>query len=115
MQDLDSSQSSVPSPTSDEEKKLDNKVKQEKVPRKKWLSKVLGDIYAEDNPVDLSKGRKIAIVLVVAVSGVFAPLASMIYMPSLVTIADALNTSAASVNATVSTYVVCMGVAVSHI
>jgi hypothetical protein len=78
-----------------------------------WLTKSIGDIYAEDNPMNLSKSKKNAIILVVALGGIFGPLASMIYMPSLVQIATALNTSITSINATVSTYVVFMGIAVS--
>lgn len=78
-----------------------------------WLSKALGDVYAQDNPMDLSKSKKNTIILVVALGGIFGPLASMIYMPSLVDIANSLNTTTASVNATVSTYVVFLGIAVS--
>ncbi|GAB5589290.1 hypothetical protein Unana1_04190 [Umbelopsis nana] len=78
---------------------------------RRWLSKALGDVYAQDNPMDLSKSKKNTIILVVALGGIFGPLASMIYMPSLVDIANSLNTTTASVNATVSTYVVFLGIA----
>jgi hypothetical protein len=84
-----------------------------RISARSWLTKSIGDIYAEDNPMNLSKSKKNAIILVVALGGIFGPLASMIYMPSLVQIATALNTSITSINATVSTYVVFMGIAVS--
>ncbi|KAG2171781.1 hypothetical protein INT43_008161 [Umbelopsis isabellina] len=95
-----------------QQEKLDPSKMQANAPSasRRWLSHVLGDIYAEDSPQDLSKGKKNAIILVVALGGVFGPLASMIYMPSLVNIAQALNTSTASVNATISTFVVFMGI-----
>jgi hypothetical protein len=79
----------------------------------KWLKNSIGDIYAQDDPMEYSRSKKNAIILVVALGGVFGPLASMIYMPSLVDIANALHTSTASVNATVSTFVVFLGVGVS--
>ncbi|KAI8583392.1 hypothetical protein K450DRAFT_223413 [Umbelopsis ramanniana AG] len=76
----------------------------------KWFKTSMGDIYIQDDPMAYSRSKKNAIILVVALGGVFGPLASMIYMPSLVDIANALHTSTASVNATVSTYVVFLGI-----
>jgi hypothetical protein len=121
MEDIKSSASSAAESNNGQNHKeqgeqLDPPEKQVKAPSasRQWLAHVLGDIYAEDDPQILSKGKKNAIILVVALGGVFGPLASMIYMPSLVNIAQALNTSTASVNATISTFVVFMGIGVSY-
>lgn len=119
MEDIKKSTSSVVESNNgqnykQQQEKLDLSEKQANAPSasRRWLSHALGDIYAEDDPQDLSRGKKNAIILVVALGGVFGPLASMIYMPSLVVIAQDLKTTTAAVNATISTFVVFMGIGV---
>ncbi|KAI8137648.1 major facilitator superfamily domain-containing protein [Fennellomyces sp. T-0311] len=83
----------------------------QKITRRTWIKYVIGDPYAHDDPMQLSMARKQAIIFVVALSGISGPLASMIYMPGLLSVARDLNTSLEAVNGTVSAYVVFMGVA----
>lgn len=81
--------------------------------QKRWLAYLVGDIYAQDDPTQLPMRHKQAIIVIVALSGISGPLASMIYMPGLLSVARDMHTgSMAAVNATVSAYVVFMGVAV---
>ena len=46
--------------------------------RSGWLKYFLGDIYAEDDPSDMSDRRRNLIIFIVALGGVSGPLASMI-------------------------------------
>ncbi|KAI8992038.1 major facilitator superfamily domain-containing protein [Mycotypha africana] len=77
----------------------------------KWWSKVMGDIYANDDPHSYSKLRKNLIIFIVALGGISGPIGSMIYMPGLVTVSRDLNTPMTAINGTVSAYVICMGIA----
>ncbi|KAI9491754.1 major facilitator superfamily domain-containing protein [Zychaea mexicana] len=80
--------------------------------RSNWLKyHLLGDIYADDDPSDMSERRQNIIILVVALGGVAGPLGSMMFMPGLLAVANDLNTSTSAVNGSVSAYVVFMGVA----
>lgn len=108
-----------------------------------WIKYALGDIYADDDPNDLSDRRKNIIIAIVAFGGVSGPLGrysdqylstsesyllilprtysiyvypyvSMIYMPALLRVAQDLHTTSSAVNGTVSAYVIFMGVAVSY-
>ncbi|ORY94533.1 major facilitator superfamily domain-containing protein [Syncephalastrum racemosum] len=76
-----------------------------------WIKYALGDIYADDDPNDLSDRRKNIIIAIVAFGGVSGPLGSMIYMPALLSVARDLHTTSSAVNGTVSAYVIFMGVA----
>ena len=80
--------------------------------QRSWIKYVIGDPYAPDDPQDLSVRRKNLIIIIIALSGISGPLASLIYLPGLLSVAHDLNTSMEAVNASVSTYVVFMGVAV---
>ncbi|KAI8137472.1 major facilitator superfamily domain-containing protein [Fennellomyces sp. T-0311] len=79
--------------------------------RSSWFKYLLGDVYAQDDPSDISASRRNIIILIVALGGVSGPLGSMIYMPGLLAVANDLNTSVSAVNGTVAAYVVFMGVA----
>ncbi|KAL0137464.1 major facilitator superfamily domain-containing protein [Mucor lusitanicus] len=78
---------------------------------KKFWSRAMGDIYADDNPREYSRLKKNIIITIVAFSGISGPLGSMIYMPGLTQIQASLHTSTAAVNGSVSAYVVFMGIA----
>jgi hypothetical protein len=80
---------------------------------KRGWNKVIGDIYANDDPMEYRQSRKNIIILIVALSGVSGPIGSMIYMPGATDMAADLYTSLAGINGTVAAYVVCMGLAVS--
>lgn len=81
---------------------------------KKFWSRAMGDIYADDNPREYSRLKKNIIITIVAFSGISGPLGSMIYMPGLTQIQASLHTSTAAVNGSVSAYVVFMGIAVTY-
>ncbi|KAI9495936.1 major facilitator superfamily domain-containing protein [Zychaea mexicana] len=76
-----------------------------------WIKYLIGDPYASDDPQQLSMRHKQIIIFIVALSGISGPLASMIYMPGLLSVARDLDTSMEAVNGTVSAYVVFMGIA----
>ncbi|KAI7856198.1 major facilitator superfamily domain-containing protein [Circinella umbellata] len=76
-----------------------------------WIKHLIGDPYVSDDPQQLSMRHKQIIIFIVALSGISGPLASMIYMPGLLSVAQDLNTSMEAVNGTVSAYVVFMGIA----
>ncbi|KAI9247685.1 major facilitator superfamily domain-containing protein [Phascolomyces articulosus] len=76
-----------------------------------WIKYLIGDPYVSDDPQQLSMRHKQIIIFIVALSGISGPLASMIYMPGLLSVARDLNTSMEAVNGTVSAYVVFMGIA----
>ncbi|KAI8137135.1 hypothetical protein BJV82DRAFT_675113 [Fennellomyces sp. T-0311] len=79
--------------------------------RQNWIKYVIGDPYAQDDPMELSMRRKQAIIFVVGLSGLTGHFASFIYLPGLLSVANDLNTSMEAVNGSVSTYLVFMGVA----
>lgn len=81
--------------------------------RQKWLTFLIGDVYAQDDPRDLSDKRKNIVIFILALGGVNGPLGSMIYMPGLLSVARDLHTTLSAVNGSVSAFVVFMGVAVS--
>lgn len=80
-----------------------------------WLTYVWGDIYATDDPNQYSSKKKNVIILLVALSGLCGPLSSMMYMPGILAVAEDLDTSVSSVNATISAYVVFMGISVKFL
>lgn len=57
-----------------------------------------------------TKGQKRAIIISVALAAFFSPLTGSIYLPTITTIADALDTSATNINLTVTTFLVLQGV-----
>jgi multidrug resistance protein len=59
----------------------------------------------------LSRTRKLFILFIVSLAGVVAPLTSAIYLPSLVSIGESLNTTPVLVNASVSVFTVMIGIA----
>ncbi|KAL1927933.1 hypothetical protein VTP01DRAFT_3338 [Rhizomucor pusillus] len=79
--------------------------------RQKWLTFLIGDVYAQDDPRDLSDKRKNIVIFILALGGVNGPLGSMIYMPGLLSVARDLHTTISAVNGSVSAFVVFMGVA----
>lgn len=79
----------------------------------RWWFKVMGNIYAKDDPQQLSSMRKHSIIFMVAVSGLIGPTASFIYMPGANSVKDDLYTSLVGVNATVAVYALFLGIAVS--
>ncbi|KAI9244130.1 major facilitator superfamily domain-containing protein [Phascolomyces articulosus] len=89
----------------------DEKCRGQERSHQRWLTFILGDIYAKDDPSIMSDQRRNIIILIVALGGVSGPLASMIYMPGLLSVANDLNTNISAVNGSVSAYVVFMGVA----
>lgn len=91
----------------------EKKTKNQATQRSNWFKYLIGDIYASDDPRDLSESRKNIIVFIVALGGVSGPLGSMIYMPGLLSVARDLKTSISAVNGSVAAFVVFMGVAVS--
>ncbi|KAI9244232.1 major facilitator superfamily domain-containing protein [Sporodiniella umbellata] len=78
--------------------------------RKSYWSYLMGDIYAQDDPIQYSSKRKKLIIFLVAMGGLCGPLSSLMYMPALLAVARDLNTTASAVNATVATFLVFMGV-----
>lgn len=88
-------------------------IKKRKAPRQSWLAYMIGNVYAQDDPRELSNKRKSIILFILALGGVSGPLGSMIYMPGLLSVARDLHTTISAVNGSVSAFVVFMGVAVS--
>jgi hypothetical protein len=78
-----------------------------------WWSKILGDIYKDDDPQEYSQAKKNIIIFIVALSGISGPIGSMIYMPGLTAMSKDLNASLPAINGTVSAYVVFLGIAAS--
>lgn len=78
-----------------------------------WWSKVMGDIYAQDDdPVNFSRLKKNIIIFIVAYGGLMGPTAAMIYLPGMQLVMSDLSTSVAGVNGTVAAYVVFLGISV---
>jgi hypothetical protein len=88
-------------------------IKQKKRFFKAATSRILGDIYATDDPQLYSSRRKNAVVLLVALIGINGSISSLIYMPGILQMADDLNVSLPAIDGTVSAYVVFAGIAVS--
>lgn len=88
-------------------------IKQKKLFTKAMTSKILGDIYATDDPQLYSSTRKNVIVLLIALIGINGSISSLIYMPGILQMADDLNVSLPAIDGTVSAYVVFAGIAVS--
>lgn len=60
----------------------------------------------------LSPGRRRFILGIVTATGFFGPLAGGIYLPALPTLQDVFNTSATTINATVSVFMAILSIAV---
>jgi hypothetical protein len=80
---------------------------------KKWWQNITGDIYADDDPNELSQTKKNIIISIVALSAIIGPAGSMIYMPGVQDVMNEMETSLDGVNGTVAVYIVFMGIAVS--
>lgn len=80
-----------------------------------WRSRLLGDIYASDDPKLLPKYKKYFYVFLVAFLGVNQSIAILIYMPGIYQVMDDLNTSVTGFDATTSVYIVFAGIAVCQI
>jgi hypothetical protein len=80
-----------------------------------WFSKVFGDIHAEDDdPKSYTQAKKNMIILIVALSGINGPFATLIYMPGILQMQKDLNTSLHAIDATMSAYIVFAGIAVMY-
>lgn len=88
-------------------------IKQRKPFIKITISKILGDIYATDDPQLYSSTRKNVVVLLIALIGINGSISSLVYMPGILQMADDLNVSLPAIDGTVSAYVVFAGIAVS--
>lgn len=80
---------------------------------KKWTNTMFGDIYAEDDPKQLSTSQKYVYVFVVALLGINATITILIYMPGIYDMMKDLNTSIAGVDATMAIYIAFTGIAVT--
>lgn len=79
-----------------------------------WF-KTMGDIYAKDDPHDLSNTRKNAIVLIIALIAIIGSASIFIYIPGSSSVMSDMNTSLIGLNATVAIYSVLLGIAVSFL
>lgn len=76
---------------------------------------MIGDIYATDNdPYQFSQTRKNLIVLIMAYSGLMGSVGAVIYMPEMLDVMRDMDTSLAGLNASVTIYIVFMGISVSE-
>lgn len=76
---------------------------------------MIGDIYATDNdPYQFSQTRKNLIVLIMAYSGLMGSVGAVIYMPEMLDVMRDVDTSLAGLNASVTIYIVFMGISVSE-
>ncbi len=80
---------------------------------KKWWFKMVGDVYGDDDPHNLSSAKKNIIVFIVALSGLIGPASNFIYMPAINNVMNDMNTSLTGINATIAIYTVFLGIAVS--
>jgi hypothetical protein len=73
----------------------------------------MGDIYADDDPHNLSSTKKSLIIFIVSLSGLMGPIATFVYTPGIDKVMNDMNTSLTGVNATIAIYTVFLGIAVS--
>jgi hypothetical protein len=81
--------------------------------RESWRTRLLGDIYASDDPKQVPKYKKYFYVFVVAFIGINQSISILIYMPGIYQMMDDLNTSVTGFDATTSIYIAFAGIAVS--
>lgn len=82
---------------------------------KKWKNKMFGDVYADNDPKEMSMSQKYVYVFVVALLGINATITILIYMPGIYAMMDELNTSITGIDATVAIYIAFTGISVSCI
>lgn len=80
---------------------------------KKWADKMFGDIYAEDDPKQLTTSKKYLYVFVVALLGINATITILIYQPGIYEMADELHTSVTGIDATMAIYIAFTGISVN--
>ncbi|CAO3635636.1 unnamed protein product [Cunninghamella blakesleeana] len=78
----------------------------------KWWTYFIGDIYEKNNdPYQFSSSRKSLILFIIASINITGPLGSMIYLPCLSSISTYFNTTDSLVNASISSFMIAMGIA----
>ncbi|KAI8640320.1 major facilitator superfamily domain-containing protein [Parasitella parasitica] len=76
---------------------------------RKWLLKIKGDIHATDDPRQYPQAKKNLIVFIVALSGLYGPISTLIYVPGMLQMAKDLDASIEAINATMSAYIALAG------
>ncbi|KAI9309406.1 major facilitator superfamily domain-containing protein [Cunninghamella echinulata] len=78
----------------------------------KWWSFLIGNIYDNDNdPYEFTTLRKNVILFIISSINITGPLGSMIYLPCLNSITTYFNTTDSLVNASISSFMIAMGIA----
>ncbi|CEP19202.1 hypothetical protein [Parasitella parasitica] len=76
---------------------------------RKWFLKIKGDVYATDDPRKYPQTKKNFIVFIVALSGIYGPISTLIYVPGMLQMAKDLDASVEAINATMSAYIALAG------